>query len=451
MTFRRPLVWLALLLAVSASPAQEVAWRKDYATALKEAKEKGQPLFLSFTMVGCRWCHTLDVSTYRDPEIAKALREQFVPLKVQAEDYPDLVKWLSIQSYPTIVIASPAGRIVEIHKGYLEAAPLGQLLTRAVAKLPAAPAAPAVAAAPPEEKTPAATASAPKEPAPARTVAVAKEVPAPAPVAPAPVAKADMVPTPPGPPLPTRPGAPGAEPAWVADDFRKAYEAVTHSEFSKAIPLLRRIILEETRWPTQTQAAALFRDIERKATERLTKVKEAEVNNHIPEAVALARELVAQFDGTETGAETLTLLASLNARLEEKDRERMKAAGILLVMARADFSANQFLPCLLRCEEVIAHYADLPEASEAGDMAAKIKNSPDRLQKICDNLPEVLGQVYLMTAEVKVKQGEPQQAVFFLERVMQAFPHSKHAEMAQVRLSQLQGPPSVGAGEDKKP
>src|SRR5205807_7601220 len=127
MTFRRPLAWLALLLAASSTPAQEVAWRKDYATALKEAKEKGKPLFLTFTMVGCRWCHTLDSSTYCDPAVARALEEQFVPLKVQAEDYADLVKWLGIQSYPTIVVASPAGRILEIHKGYLEAAPLGEL------------------------------------------------------------------------------------------------------------------------------------------------------------------------------------------------------------------------------------------------------------------------------------------------------------------------------------
>jgi hypothetical protein len=452
MTFRRSLVWLALLLVASSTPAQEVAWRKDYATAIKEAREKGKPLFLTFTMIGCRWCHTLDASTYRDPAVARALEEQFVPFKVQAEDYPELVRFLGIQSFPTMVVASPEGRIIEVHKGYLEAGPMGAMLNRAIAKLHASPTAPAVAAAPPapkpEDKAPAVTTAAPKEPVPAKTAASVKEVPTPEP----PIASADPVLSPPAPPIPGMPAERGLEPAWMAETFKKANDAVGRSEYSKAIPLIRQLVQEDAHWPTQARAVSLYRDIERKATEQLTKVKEAEVNNHITDAIALARELVAQFDGTETAAETLTLLSSLNSRVDEKDRERMKTAGLMLVMAKADFRANQYLPCLLRCEEILAHYADLHEASEAGELAEQIKNNPERLQLICDNLPEVLGQIYLMTAEMKLKQSEPQQAVFFLERVMQAFPHSRHAEMAQVRLSQLQGPPAVGAaGEDKKP
>jgi hypothetical protein len=73
------------------------------------------------------------------------------------------------------------------------------------------------------------------------------------------------------------------------------------------------------------------------------------------------------------------------------------------------------------------------------------------MQKICDGLPEVLGQIYLSTAEAKIKLGEPQQAIFLLERVVHAFPNSKHAEMAQVRLSQIQGPPSMSVSDEKKP
>src|SRR4051812_11204177 len=119
----RPLAMLALLLAAFTAPAQEIAWHKDYGTALKEAKATGKPLLLNFTMFGCHWCQTLDRTTFRDPAIIKALSERFVPLKVQSEDYPALVQTLGVESYPTLVVAGPTGRIIEIQRGYLEATP----------------------------------------------------------------------------------------------------------------------------------------------------------------------------------------------------------------------------------------------------------------------------------------------------------------------------------------
>jgi hypothetical protein len=52
-----------------------------------------------------------------------------------------------------------------------------------------------------------------------------------------------------------------------------------------------------------------------------------------------------------------------------------------------------------------------------------------------------LGVLYLGPAENCLKNGQPQQAVFYLRRVVRAFPNSRHAEVAQTRLSQIQGGP----------
>jgi hypothetical protein len=49
-----------------------------------------------------------------------------------------------------------------------------------------------------------------------------------------------------------------------------------------------------------------------------------------------------------------------------------------------------------------------------------------------------------------LKQGQPQQAVFFLERLLQAFPNTRHAEIAHMRLSQIQGPPALPVSDEKK-
>ncbi len=456
MTFRRPLAGLALLGLLLAGPvarSADVAWRKDYAAARIEAQQTNRPLLLTFCMDDCPWCDALDTSTYRDPTVVKFLGERVVPLKVHKDEYPGLVRDLGIQSFPTIVVASPQGRILEVHKGYLKPAALGEMLGRAVAKVePATPAAPVETAGPKE--APAKTVKSPDKEVPAKTATTTRPVPEPPgvpepPAAGESVAKSGNVPEPPS--AVTSPAERNGPGEWMEEDLRRAAEFIAHSEFSRAMSLLRRIVQAENAGPAQAKATALMRDVERQAADRLAKVKEAELQNRLPEAVSLARDLVTRYDGTEAAAEALTMLAGLNTRLEEKDRERLKQARMLTVLAREDYRSGQYLPCLLRCEEVIARYADLPEATEAGELAAQIKNNPERLQKICDNLPEVLGPVYLMTAELKIRQGEPQQAVFFLERVLQAFPHSKHAEVAQVRLSQIQGPPALNGTDDRKP
>ena len=57
--------------------------------------------------------------------------------------------------------------------------------------------------------------------------------------------------------------------------------------------------------------------------------------------------------------------------------------------------------------------------------------------------------LYLSLADSWLKKGQPQQAIFYLERVIKMFPGSRQAEAAQVRLTRLRGAPPSG-GEAKR-
>ncbi len=98
------------------------------------------------------------------------------------------------------------------------------------------------------------------------------------------------------------------------------------------------------------------------------------------------------------------------------------------------------MSCLDRCENLITHYADLPEGTEASKLAAEIKDNPEWTKQVCDQMGERLSLLYLTLAETWLKKGQPQQAVFYLERVVQTFPNTRNADIAQVRLAQIQGP-----------
>src|SRR5262249_33728139 len=135
--------------------AQEVAWRKDYASALQEALEKKLPLVLDFGTQDCFWCKKLDENTFRDAAVVAALNGRFVPVKIDAAQYKSLVQHLNIQSYPTLVVAAPGGKILATQNGFLEPAPFLDFLQRGLAQAAPAPAAPAPRPAPPVAPPPA--------------------------------------------------------------------------------------------------------------------------------------------------------------------------------------------------------------------------------------------------------------------------------------------------------
>lgn len=140
-------------ISVLALPAHgaDVHWRHSYDEARKEARSTGRPLLVDFGTEACFYCKQLDVTTFRDEDVVRTLNEKFIPVKLDGERHPKLVKALGIDSYPTLVFAASEGKILEMHPGYLDAAGMKQKLA-GIAK-PAAhaarPSAPANASATP--------------------------------------------------------------------------------------------------------------------------------------------------------------------------------------------------------------------------------------------------------------------------------------------------------------
>ena len=67
-----------------------VNWQPWDEAALAEAKERDVPIFLSVGYSACHWCHVMAEESFEDPEIAEIVNENFVPIKVDREERPDL-------------------------------------------------------------------------------------------------------------------------------------------------------------------------------------------------------------------------------------------------------------------------------------------------------------------------------------------------------------------------
>ena len=95
-----------------------------------------------------------------------------------------------------------------------------------------------------------------------------------------------------------------------------------------------------------------------------------------------------------------------------------------------------------------ATFAEAMETQEAGIIIAEIKSNPEWMKAACEQMGEKLASLYLSLADSWTKKGQPQQAIYYLEKTIQTFPGTKYAESAQVRLAQLLGP-SIRAVELK--
>ncbi len=67
-----------------------VDWRPWGEDALEQARREDKPIFLSIGYAACHWCHVMAHEFFEDPETARILNENFVPIKVDREERPDL-------------------------------------------------------------------------------------------------------------------------------------------------------------------------------------------------------------------------------------------------------------------------------------------------------------------------------------------------------------------------
>src|SRR5262245_23191489 len=75
------------LLLHAHNPVDWYPWGEE---ALTKAKTEGKPIFLSVGYSSCYWCHVMERETFSNEEVAKALNENFVCIKVDREERPDV-------------------------------------------------------------------------------------------------------------------------------------------------------------------------------------------------------------------------------------------------------------------------------------------------------------------------------------------------------------------------
>jgi uncharacterized protein len=75
------------LLQHANNPVDWYAWGD---AALERARREDKPIFLSVGYSTCHWCHVMEHESFEDPQIAELLNADFVSIKVDREERPDV-------------------------------------------------------------------------------------------------------------------------------------------------------------------------------------------------------------------------------------------------------------------------------------------------------------------------------------------------------------------------
>ena len=67
-----------------------VDWRPWGEEAFRKAREEDKPVFLSIGYSTCHWCHVMARESFEDEDVARLLNANFVCIKVDREERPDL-------------------------------------------------------------------------------------------------------------------------------------------------------------------------------------------------------------------------------------------------------------------------------------------------------------------------------------------------------------------------
>ena len=69
------------------NPVDWYPWGEE---AFARARDRNVPIFLSIGYSSCHWCHVMEKESFEDVEIAKLLNDNFVSIKVDREERPDV-------------------------------------------------------------------------------------------------------------------------------------------------------------------------------------------------------------------------------------------------------------------------------------------------------------------------------------------------------------------------
>lgn len=108
----------AAVVLCQVSEAAEIPWSTDIEHSLQQAAANNQLVLMEFTADWCVFCKKMEKNTFTNAKVAQRISDNFVAVRVDADQNKDLVKDLGIKGLPAILVVSPDLKVVDRISGF---------------------------------------------------------------------------------------------------------------------------------------------------------------------------------------------------------------------------------------------------------------------------------------------------------------------------------------------
>lgn len=95
----------------------KIVWEPNFETAMQKARQQNKPLLIDFYTDWCSACKEMDRAVYPNKKVI-AESANWVVIRINAEQRPDVASAYGVTGYPTIVFAETTGKPLTILPGY---------------------------------------------------------------------------------------------------------------------------------------------------------------------------------------------------------------------------------------------------------------------------------------------------------------------------------------------
>jgi uncharacterized protein YyaL (SSP411 family) len=108
-----------IAVARQTASAQQFEWLPYAPESFARARRENKVVLLDCAAEWCHWCHVMDETTYRDPEVGAWLAKNAVTIRVDVDEHPDVADRYGDWGWPATILLSPGAEELGKFRGYL--------------------------------------------------------------------------------------------------------------------------------------------------------------------------------------------------------------------------------------------------------------------------------------------------------------------------------------------
>ena len=105
-------VYAETITVVDTDVRPSIQWYEWGSESFRQAQAEDKLILLDLTAVWCHACHVMDQATYANPRIIQLLNDNFIPVRVDTDQRPDLQARYRAGGWPTTNLLLPTGEIL---------------------------------------------------------------------------------------------------------------------------------------------------------------------------------------------------------------------------------------------------------------------------------------------------------------------------------------------------